>query len=344
MRCEIITINSINYGNRLQNYALQEILKKLGLKVTTNRIEDNVTKRLLKELLKCLRNKYYCDYYARFDVKNIKYRYTSRDKIESESIDYFIAGSDQIWNPNFDFNSEREFLTFAPSRKKIAYAASTGISELSNEEKSKFRNYLKDFRAISVRENDASEMLSDLLEKKPEVVLDPTLLLTIEDWKKIIAQSQVKIEKPFIVKYFLGIRSEKIERKINDFATKKGYEIIDVSNRNCPYPIGPAEFVYLLSNSTINYVDSFHGTVFSILFNKSFYTFSRPNEHGYGNMNSRFETVFSRFPLKERYIFDVDKINFSEQLEYDETNKILEYERKKSIAFLKKAIGINSEE
>ena len=340
MKVEIVTIISNNYGNRLQNYALQETLKKLGVRSVTNRIDNKIAKRKVKEIIKATRSRYLSDYFSRFDMKNIKFKYSIEKYSDSKYIDYYIAGSDQIWNPNFSFNSDREFLTFAPSNKKIAYAASIGISELSENQSIRFKRNLKDFCAISVRETEAADLIEKLIGKRPEVVLDPTMLLTKDEWFKVSKQSKLMTTKPFIVKYFLGRRSEEVDEMINSFANENEFEVIDVTSKECPYIIGPAEFVYLFQYSQMNFVDSFHGTVFSILFNKTFYTFARPEEKGFGNMNSRFETLFSLFPLEERYLKKCDKINFDAEINFDITNKLLESYRSESVAFLKKALGV----
>ena len=341
MKCEIITIYSLNYGNRLQNYALQETLKKLGLKVCTNRNTGNIKLKRIKELIKSLRHKHVADYFSYFDTNNITFKYSQKECKDAKSVDFYIAGSDQIWNPLFQFNSDREFLTFTSADKKIAYAASIGITELSDVQKKRFINNLSDFHAISVRESSAADMICDLVGKRPSVVLDPTMLLTEEEWEKIGEQSRIKIDEPFIVKYFLGIRNSNIEQKIELFAQQSGYKIIDITDEKISSIIGPAEYVHLFQKSKMNFVDSFHGTVFSIIFNKPFYTFSRPNENGYGDMNSRFESIFSLFQINDRYIDDLADIKFLEQMNYEKVNKILENERLKSINFLKNAMNLS---
>lgn len=339
MRCEIITIFSLNYGNRLQNYALQEALKDIGLQVTTNRVEKKIVNRRIKDFIKCIRNKTTGDMFAIFDTKNIRFRYTHPDKIYNEKIDFYISGSDQVWNPFFSFNSDREFLNFAPSRKKISYSASFGISEIPSEFQERFKNNLKDFRSISVREDAAARIIKDLVGVDAKVVLDPTMLLTKKQWENVCKQSSIKLKKPFVTKYFLGKRSNIIEEKIDEFAKRNGYEIIDITGEGCQYSIGPAEFVYLLNESVINFVDSFHGTVFSILFNKPFYTFSRPDEAGYGNMNSRFDTIFSKFPLIDRYVIDHNCFVPELEIDFENVNLVLNTEREKAIKFLKEALG-----
>ena len=337
LNCEIITIYSKNYGNRLQNYALQETLKKLGCKTTTNICTNKVWIHRIKENIKCIRNKYQSDKFSIFDKKNIKYRYTKAiNKIDTEFIDFFIAGSDQIWNPNFSFNTDREFLTFTNDEKKIAYAASIGVSELSQSERERFKKNLSTFSKVSVREHDAASLLLSITNINPQVVLDPTFLLDSNEWEKIIKQSSIKVDKPFVVKYFLGIRDIAIEKQIDEYSNSNNYEIIDITSDSSIYKVGPAEFLYLLKNSEYNFVDSFHGTVFSVIFEKQFYTFSRPKEKGFGDMNSRFNTIFKTFDLSERYINfeNENSINFVEKIDYKKVSNKLVVEREKSIKYL----------
>lgn len=341
MNVEIITIYSLNYGNRLQNYALQEVLKELGANVTTNRVEKSIINRKFKETIKRLRNRTTADLFSIFDNKNIHFRYTHSDAIYDEKIDFYIAGSDQIWNPYFAFNSDREFLVFAPSSKRIAYSASIGISEVPIEFQNRFKNNLKDFKCISVRENAAERIINDIIGINAKVVLDPTMLLTKKQWDIICKQSHIQLNRPFVVKYFLGHRSNIIDNKINEFAARHGYEIVDITSKACQYTVGPAEFLYLLNNSMFNFVDSFHGTVFSIVFNKPFYTFSRPEESGFGNMNSRFDTIFSKFALSDRYIEDFNIFIPNFNIDYNYVNVILDEERSKSIDFLKEAMEVS---
>lgn len=340
VKCEIITIYSINYGNRLQNYALQEAMKKLGVEVTTNRIANLSYLNRIKMVVRRLRMKTKIDYFVEFDHK-INWRYTGANEIiDSKDIDYFVAGSDQIWNPLFDFNSDREFLTFTTSDKKIAYAASIGINDLDLNQTVRFSNNLSDFKAISVRENQALQLLKPMLKKNIKVVLDPTMLLTSKEWDKVIEKSRIKIDYPYVVKYFIGIRNEFVEKQINDYAQNRNYKIIDITSENTEYVIGPVEFLYLLKNSKFNFVDSFHGTVFSILFEKLFFTFKRPDEDGYGDMNSRFSTIFDMLCMGNRYMACNTNLDFGTNIDYKHINAILERKRKDSYDFLKKALNI----
>ena len=154
----IVTIESFNYGNRLQNYALQEVLKSMGYVVrTVHRIYEPKTvkiyvKRMVQNVLQTKAAKF-----RKFD-KKIEFSNVvlKRDEYPiglEDRFNYFIVGSDQVWNPHYDFVAGKcDFLTFARNNQKISYAASFGVNEIPYERKFEFAEYLKNFKAISVRE------------------------------------------------------------------------------------------------------------------------------------------------------------------------------------------------
>lgn len=339
MKCEIVTIIGDNYGNRLQNYALQEVLKDMGAIVTTNSVVHRPILHMLNNFLKSKRISSYKGRMAKFNTK-IKWRYVKDNKnLNSSSVDFFIAGSDQIWNPFFPFNSDREFLTFTAPEKRIAYAASIGINELDQVQLKRFKNNLKDFKALSVREFQAANLVEKIIGFRPPVVLDPTMLIPAEKWKKIADESKIKLKKPYIIKYFLGENYSKLSSVINHFAADKSFEIIDIMEQRENMKIGPCEFLYLLKNSQFNFLDSFHGTVFSILFKTNFYTFSRFIESGTGDMNSRFETLLKLFHFEDRYLCgDIKNINLDKQMSFMGVDEVLVGERKFSMEFLKNSL------
>ena len=177
----IITIISNNYGNRLQNYALQETLKKLDAHVETIpiRIKYDIKGKIklwIKTIASAFIKKYSDVCWGIFD-QNIKWsRYTIESPNISEYYNYFIAGSDQIWNPLFECNSDREFLTFTANEKKIAYAASIGLDELPISEADRYRKYISSFKNVSVREKTAADIIENLGCVRPKVVLDLSLI------------------------------------------------------------------------------------------------------------------------------------------------------------------------
>ena len=168
------------------------------------------------------------------------------------------------------------------------------------------------------------------------------MLLTASDWMKVSQKSVVSIKQPYILKYFLGQRSDENEKNIEKYAKKNNYKIIDITkHKECNIVgVGPVEFVYLFQNCERAFVDSFHGTVFSILFNKKFLAFNRPTENGFGNMNSRFNTLSEIFKIKDRFICEYTKLeSVDKEIDYNLVNKILENKREEAEKFIKNAIG-----
>lgn len=346
----IVTIISKNYGNRLQNYALQEVLKQMGVDVETipmragkQSIKSDF-KYLIKTLINCVGAYYPNVTWERFD-KNITwgpYPVNGCENLLEKRYEYFIAGSDQIWNPVFECNSDREFLVFTTAEKKIAYAASIGLDELPNNEIDRYRKYISAFRAVSVREKSAANIIENLGCPRPKVVLDPTMLLSEEEWKVVIKQSNIKIKERYVVSYFLGIRTAEFDSYINQKATEMGVKLIDIMKlpSNIKDKIGPAEFISLLYNSEEIFTDSFHGTVFSILFHKPFVVFERPYEEGYGKMSSRLDTLLETFDLNEQRVNSKEKLDMIKpEYYYLKVDNILKEKRKESIDFLKSTLN-----
>lgn len=346
LRIAIITIISHNYGNRLQNYALQETLQKLNVRVETIPVERkyNLTGKLklkIKEIASLFIKKYSGVCWDLFDMNIHWSKYTAMTDNVGTQYDYFIAGSDQIWNPIFECNSDREFLVFTADEKKIAYAASIGLDRLPQNVIDKYRKYIYAFKDVSVREKSAADIIEKLGCNRPEVVLDPTMLLSEEQWMIVIAQSKLKLNKRYVVAYFLGMRTAEFDRYILHKASEMNVEVIDIMNPSSEMEnkIGPAEFVSLLYHSEAIFTDSFHGSVFSILFHKLFVVFERPYEEGYGKMSSRLDTLLETFRLNER------RVNSKEQLEtitleceYSKVDEILKEKRKDSLEFLMRAL------
>ena len=343
----IVTINSRNYGNRLQNYALQELLKKFGLKVESIPVElkydfKGKIKLAIKIVLSPFIKKYLSVCWDIFD-QNISWsKYTAKDTKIGSQYDYFIAGSDQIWNPIFECNSDREFLVFTTDEKKIAYAASIGLDALPNNEIDRYRRYISAFKAVSVREKSAANIIENLGCPRPKVVLDPTMLLSVEDWKVVIKKSKLKINERYVVSYFLGIRTAEFDSYIHNQAKEMGVKLIDIMGlpSNIKNRIGPAEFISLLYHSEKVFTDSFHGTVFSVLFHKPFIVFERPYEEGYGKMSSRLDTLLETFNLNEHRVNSKEKLDIIKpEYDYLKVDNILKEKRKESIDFLKEALN-----
>lgn len=268
-----------------------------------------------------------------------------------EESDIFIAGSDQIWNPAW--TEDAYFLDFVPDHNgKIAYAASIGANEVSQDFLEHVVPYLRRFDFISVREESAKEILQPYLDQEIKVTLDPTLLLPREEWDKIAVQPT--IPQPYIFVYLLGEKRAH-RRLIKKFARTLGLKIAFLPHvhfhfnpADCffadynLYDVGPAEFVGLVKNAEIVITDSFHGCVFSIIYGRKFWALKRHKDSDPQNMNSRLYTLFDSLELGDRLIENEDACydaNFLDKpIDYDGVTTRLNAQRKESADFLLNAI------
>ena len=190
--------------------------------------------------------------------------------------DFIITGSDQIWNPfvgNFIFQ-----LPFPCKARKIAFASSLGVSELPVATREIYKKNLGDFYRISCREKTGSYVLSKILHRKIEVMPDPTLLLTKEEWCDIAERSNLntdnKVKKPYLLCYFIGINGEywTVAKKLAKRLNLSSVVVIPVEKEHCKNPFytiqhaGIEDFIYLLNNSAFILTDSFHMTIFFFFF------------------------------------------------------------------------------
>ena len=218
MKIGIFTINdNENYGNRLQNYALQEILKKKGIKVETIINQKNrygiryymvKLKRIIIRILNLKKDRRKIRF-LEFN-KNINFTKYAIDENHipynmKKRYDYCVTGSDQVWNPNFGRLTDIDLLKFAKPEQRIAFSASFGVSDIPDNFKEKTKTELKKFKAISVREDRGKEIVEELTERKDvQVLVDPTMLLTSEEWDKVANKpEQLKTDK-YILNYILG--------------------------------------------------------------------------------------------------------------------------------------------
>lgn len=349
----IITIVSNNYGNRLQNYALQESLKKMGLVPKTIPLKDknyfqrwcalrikNFVHRFIKPIPNITWDEFNFDF-INWEAKSVAFHKEYLNK----KYEYFIAGSDQIWNPYFEFVSDRELLTFTLPFKRIAYAASIGIDTFPKEHIRHYVEAWNKFRYISVREQAAADIIFSNTGKSVDVVLDPTMLLSEVEWQKFAQKSIYATNKKYCLKYFLGPVAQEYNRYIQNYAKCKNLEIMDVISLNKirKKELSPIDFVKLICDSEAVFTDSFHGSVFSIIFRKPLAVFERPYQHGHGVMSSRLDTLMDTFHLESQRVKTIDDLA-SLRLEWNSESKedivILEKKRTEAIQLLKKALDI----
>ena len=356
MKVGLITlVDHDNYGNRLQCYASQYILEENDCEVTCFYIEKTVHLYFIYALtflfttifrgFSVIKNKFQkLLKFKSFDKEyfNMSYSLVKR-KLDFNDYDYFVVGSDQVWNPNWyrGIKAEAFLLAFAKREQKVCMAPSFGISELPEEWKLHFKKYLEDFRYLSVREKEGAKIIKELTGREAEVVIDPTLMLDAGEWRKIEKKSKArKDNKKYILKYFLGIQSQENIDYIKKIAHKKKYQILELMkpNQSDVFVSGPCEFIDLIDHAELICTDSYHACIFSILFNKPFLVFDR-----YSNkvqMNSRINTLLSTLDLERRLPGRVKDEDIFEH-KYIHSYELLEKERDKAKNFLKKSMNID---
>ena len=291
------------------------------------------------------------DAYKQKKLIPLFHEYIGYDALHKGSLNYdaVVVGSDQVWTPmslpNKFFN-----LLFVDDRvRKVAYASSFGVSEIPTFQRKATGAYLDRFYRIGVREQRGKEIVEKLSHQKATVVADPTLLLTREEWETEISDARHNESKPYIFCYFLGTNQE-ARKAAKVLKEKTGYKIITIRHMDeyvpedelfgdeAPYNVDPNDFVKYISRAAYVCTDSFHCTVFSILFHRQFMTFYRFAEGSKTGRNSRINSLFDLFELQERlYKGDINKI--TNPIDYNSVDKKLSELRKESISFLNECLA-----
>lgn len=353
----LVTIyDDMNFGNRLQNYALQYVLEtNFNVKVVTLVADCQMqlvsmikayTLSILSKLpfgFKRSPMDYRWDAFMKFTRRYIKTKiFWGKDRIPesiSDKYDVFITGSDQVWNYNLPVVRNHEddyFLCFAESKKKNSYSASFGVDFLKEEWLENYQMRLRTFKNLSVREQAGQRIVSELIGKTASLNMDPTLLLTKEEWQAIEKRPNTyKKDQSYLLIYFLG---DGISREdINSIALSRNLKVIDLLDDTADeYISGPSEFIYWIRNADLVCTDSFHATVFSIIFEKPFIVVSRQG------MNSRIETLLKTFKLEDRYIRTerIEETDYNQICDYNYIHELIAHEKMSSMNYLKQLLII----
>lgn len=267
------------------------------------------------------------------------------------SYDAFVCGSDQVWNPTYIGHDMSYFLDFVGvDYKRIAYAPSIAVSEFPKEYRAEIKHEMERFSNISVREQESLSVVHELTGQQATVVVDPTLLLSGKDWERIEKPPKGFDEStPYIFCYFLGSNAEYMEYvnylkeltelpivlvTCTELKIFKGYGDIRYEG------IGPGEFVYLIHKANFVCTDSFHGTVFSILKERRFFTFKRYKDRSKTSENSRIYTLLNMIGCPERLISSRDEIIdlYKMDLDYKAIYERIERKKLESEMFLKQEV------
>ncbi len=372
---------STNYGGNLQAYALCALLNKQKdvcaeqicydfQQVLPRSIKDKLKGKSLLEIVAAVWRKVCCSSRQKLKTQVQEQRQRaffdfngniiahSKEKYQNEDIykcvndyDAFITGSDQVWN--FTWYNPAFFLDFVPSEKtKISYAASIALSSLTDEQKAIVKKSLKDYKAVSVREKSAVELLDGLSPVPVQTTLDPTLLLSADDWDKVCAEK--KTDGEYIFCYFLG--ENKKSRQITEkFAQKRGLKIIAI-----PYvggvinaterkfgderriDVSPQRFLSLIKHAKYVFTDSFHAVVFSNIYKKQYFVFNRNQK---GAMSTRITDITELFGQTERFCAGKERESFAYveslgEIDYTKSNAEFARLKEQSIAFLRENLEL----
>ena len=312
--------------------------KKMMLKLHPQLAQDNA-----------VRNAAF-DKFSQSRFKKLSPVYYGYEQLKEQSKKYtaVMVGSDQLWSPS-GITSNFYNLMFADNNTvNISYATSFGVSQINPRYHKIYNTFLNRLNFISVRENSGKKIVEELSSNKAEVVCDPVILLDAEQWLKEIPNKRL-YDEPYIFAYFLG-KSAEYRDAVTKFAKQKGLKIVTEPHMDSynkadenfgdytPFDIGPAEFVNLIRNAEYVFTDSFHGSVFSMLYQKHFLVFNRYSDNSSSSKNSRIDSFCKNYGLSDRRyngnIADVEnKINYEDVL-----GKVDEH-RQKSKAFLDRALA-----
>lgn len=366
----IITMHKvINYGSALQAYALQHVIEKMGHDVEIiDYIYPNEYHRQFAQKRSALRRliSYIIDLlkgsprqkrikaFEEFYKENLKLSrtYNSKEELHKDppKYDVYMTGSDQVWNPRSIHVDTSFMLSFTDSPNKVAFSASIAKGEIPEQYKKLYTSALRKYKHICMREKRGAELVESLIGYKPEVVLDPTMLLTGGEWREFAKKSNIDIKQPYILVYVLGYSfnvypyiydlikhvQQQLNMKLIVLNMSKQYAQI-LSNKKIIDNANIYDFVKLFANASMVITDSFHGTAFSLSLNVPFYSVVNNIE----NADSRISDLLTSVDEKSRIIRkDTPFTDITISIDAPNNNK-LEIQRKHSMENL--SLIINDE-
>ncbi len=368
----IITFHaSHNCGSMMQAYALQKILKKMNI---DNEIIDFQsfgqkdmyavihTKKEWKSLVKNIltlpyrkKLKLQWESYEQyknkiFELSDKHYSTTSELTETNNLYSTFISGADQIWNITIRDYDDAYFLSFVTdNRKKNSYAPSFGAKRIEEyaDNKQKYINFLNSYNNLSIRENNGKQWIKELTGRNAKLVLDPTLLLEEDDYSE--AMEDIAIDGNYIF-YYSPKYNKKIDELVKRIAKKYNKKVIvwnateyyvKQERKNgfiLPEKINPGVYLYLIKHADLIITTSFHGSIFSTIFRKKFWTIK--NGDMYKN-DDRVITLLKQIGFEDKLIdleFDNNK-DYFEEINYTNFERKLDELKNESINYLKKCVN-----
>ena len=355
-----------NFGTFLQAYALQQSIINLGYEnhilddASIPKPKQSVVNTIKGLILKMLpwdpRSSYRAlaaaskksdDLYKLFLQNNLIVDTASAGNQTSADTyyDQYVCGSDQIWCPILEERLNKYYYAGFTKKKRIAYAASFGVKEYPEQYIEEFKELVSDFSAISCREKIGCQFIKQILKRESTYVVDPTLLLTGDDWRKIASPRTVK--EKYILCYFLTSNSWYLEFA-RSYAEKFGLKLVTFFLRpsspqeaDVALSAGPSEFISLIDNAELLLTDSFHGSIFATHLSTPFIGFRRFTGSKEGQ-NNRLTDLYSLMGISERFILDGDDCKRIPSLKEQDFSQMVESLQplvETSINFLKQSLA-----
>ncbi len=368
-----------NYGSILQSYALQQYVRNNGYDLEVINYHDVPNKRQkiqilfrlkwknflnLRKIISKLNKKSemkkdasYIDTVSKrnnacdeFVLKHfpLSKRCNSIEDVQSLCGKYslILLSSDQLWGPEDLIRDYHTLRQFPKQIKRVAYATSFGVSEIPSFLEDTVRDFIPQIESVSVREKTGQKIIKDICNRDVPVVVDPTMLLTKEQWKSVFSEERI-IDERYVFCYFLGENKEHIQ-VVKQFCTQKSLKLVSILHPEdyntkeyrfadqYPQGIGPAEFLNLIYNAEYIISDSFHASVFSVIFNKKFMVFDRYRSKTGNSRNTRIVNLMDMLQLKERHYHYHESFAdlMDAEIDWVSVNNKLEENRKLSMEYL----------
>ena len=351
---ETINIDSnIDFKKGKTKYYKSQIFNFKFIKAKFGMIKLKIDKKINKELGKniAIRTDKYKEFKKEFNLSMACTNYKDLAEITEKKYTDVIVGSDQLWLP-VNVVADYYTLNWVPEEiNKISYATSFGFSSVPEKYNEKYSKFLKRINHLSVREQSGVEIIKNVAGIDAKLVSDPTILLTKSEWEKEATAERI-IKEKYILCYFLGnnIEHRKFAEKLKHetgckiVSLNHADEYVKYSDKFCdyaPYDIGPREWINLIQNADYICTDSFHGTVFSIIFNKIFFDFRRHNSKSKVSTNSRIDSLLNIAGIStERILTGTENVQdvLKYEIDYEKVNENMDKFREDSKTWLLNSI------
>lgn len=375
----LVSVHNPNYGSMLQTYALHTFLTTHGIEneiiLYSKKKDWKQFVRLFNLPLVGMKSRMvfrdiYCKLFypaikkqleeriVKFDGFKCKYFHFSKNYVgwnelitTNNDYDTFIIGSDQVWNP-INIGTDFFNLLFTNDDKfRISYASSFGVSSIPSTQIKKTKHFLDRIQCLSTREIAGVKIIKDLTGRDAQLVCDPTLLIDREYWDELKGEEKF-IKEKYIFCYFLG-NNPPHRDFANRFKEKTGYKLVALQHLDelvlsdiefadiKPFNVSPSDFINLVANAEYVLTDSFHGTIFSLLYHKPFFTFSRFESSNKISTNSRIESLLKMVRIDGRYIKATESIDdcLKRNVDFETVDCLISDFQKKSINYIEEAIA-----